>query len=159
MSRLQTLASMWSSVSYARGVYQSLVSQYQALVSEFAEELLAAERYYQGDPDFWVGSSLVADADVQIAIFEAACLASSNFEGVSGPEAAKQLFESHQTITNLFGPFLRAAGYDGHLSEAQGWCHMHVISEALVLSRSPSPEVVIKKEKISKKSKGKERAL
>jgi len=36
---------------------------------------------------------------------------------------------------------------------------MHAISEALVLSRSPSPEVVIKKKKISKKSKGKERAL
>jgi len=36
---------------------------------------------------------------------------------------------------------------------------MHAISEALILSRSPSPEVVIKKEKISKKSKGKERAL
>jgi len=36
---------------------------------------------------------------------------------------------------------------------------MHAVSEALVLSRSPSPEVIIKKEKISKKSKGKERAL
>jgi len=35
---------------------------------------------------------------------------------------------------------------------------MHAVSKALVLSRSPSPEVVIKKEKISKKSKGKERA-
>ena len=54
---------MWSSVSYARGVYQSLVSQYQALVSEFAEELLATERYYQRDPDFWVRSGLVADSD------------------------------------------------------------------------------------------------
>ena len=63
MSRLWTLASMWSSVSYARGVYQSLVSQYQALVSEFAEELLATERYYQRDPDFWVRSGLVADSD------------------------------------------------------------------------------------------------
>jgi len=111
---------MWSSVSYARGVYQSLVSQYQALISEFAKELLTAERYYQGDPDFWVGSGLVADADAQIAIFEAAHLASSNFEGVSGPKAAKQLFESYQTITSLFGPFLQAAGYDGHLPEAQG---------------------------------------
>ena len=150
---------MWSSVSYARGVYQSLVSQYQALVSEFAEELLAAEHYYQGDPDFWVGSSFVADADVQIAIFEAAHLASSNFEGVFGSEAAKQLFKSHQTINSLFGPFLQAASYDGHLPEAQGWRHMHAVSEALILSHSPSPEVVIKKEKISKKSKGKERAL
>ena len=159
MSHLQTLASMWSSVSYARGVYQSLVSQYQAFVSEFAKELLAAKCYYQGDPDFWVASGLVADSDAQIAIFEAACLASSNFEGVSGPEAAKQLFESHQTINSLFGPFLQAAGYDGHLPEAQGWRHMHAVSEALVLSHSPSPEVVIKKEKISKKSKGKERAL
>jgi len=36
---------------------------------------------------------------------------------------------------------------------------MHAISEALVLSCFLSPEVVIKKEKISKKSKGKERAL
>jgi len=76
---------MWSFVSYARGVYQFLVSQYQALVSEFAEELLAAECYYQGDPDFWVGSGLVVDSDAQIAIFEAARLASSNFEGVLVP--------------------------------------------------------------------------
>jgi len=36
---------------------------------------------------------------------------------------------------------------------------MHAISEALILSRSASPEVIIKKEKMSKKSKGKERAL
>jgi len=36
---------------------------------------------------------------------------------------------------------------------------MHAISEALILSRSLSPEVIIKKEKISKKSKGKEKAL
>jgi len=36
---------------------------------------------------------------------------------------------------------------------------MHAVSEALVLSRSPSPEIVIKKEKISKRSKGKERDL
>ena len=136
----------------------TLISQYQALVSEFTEELLAAERYYQGDPDFWVGSGLIADSDAQIAIFEAARLAFSNFEGVSGPKAAKQLFESHQTINSLFGPFLQAAGYDGQLPEAQGWRHMHAVSKALVLSRSPSPEVVIKKKKISKKSKGKERA-
>ena len=106
MSRLRTLTSMWSSASYARGVYQSLVSQYQALVSEFAEELLTAECYYQGDPDFWVGSGLMADVDAQTTIFEAARLASSNFEGVSSPEAAKQLFESHQTINSLFGSFL-----------------------------------------------------
>jgi len=46
MFRLWTLISMWSSASYARGVYQSLISQYQALVSKFAEELLTAERYY-----------------------------------------------------------------------------------------------------------------
>ena len=89
MSHLWTLTSMWSSASYARGVYQSLISQYQALISKFAKELLAAEHYYQKDPDFWVGSGLVADADAQTAIFEAAHLASSNFEGVSGPEAAK----------------------------------------------------------------------
>ena len=104
-------------------------------------------------------SGLVADTDAQIAIFEAARLASSNFEGVSSPEAAKQLFESHQTINSLFGPFLQTAGYDGHLPEAQGWRHIYAVSEALVLSRSPSPEVIIKKEKISKKSKGKERAF
>jgi len=36
---------------------------------------------------------------------------------------------------------------------------MHAVSEALVLSCSPSSEVVIKTEKISKKNKGKERAL
>jgi len=36
---------------------------------------------------------------------------------------------------------------------------MHAVSEALVLSCSLSPEVVIKKEKISKRSKSKERAL
>jgi len=35
---------------------------------------------------------------------------------------------------------------------------MHAISEALVLSCSASPEIVVKKKKISKKSKGKERA-
>ena len=106
-----------------------------------------------------MGSGLVADTDAQIAIFEAAHLASSNSEGVSSPEVAKQLFESHQTINSLFGPFLQTAGYDGYLSEAQGWHHIYAVSEALVLSRSPSPEVVIKKEKISKKSKGKERAF
>jgi len=78
---------MWSFASYARGVYQSLISQYQALVSKFAEELLTAERYYQKNPDFWVGSGLVTDADAQTTIFEAACLASFNFEGVSSPEA------------------------------------------------------------------------
>jgi len=43
---------MWSSASYAQGVYQSLVSQYQVLVSEFVEELLATKRYYQEDPNF-----------------------------------------------------------------------------------------------------------
>jgi len=150
---------MWSSAFYARGVYQSLISQYQALVSEFAEELLAAECYYQEDPDFWEGSGLVADANAQTAIFEAAHLAFSNFEGVSSSKAAKQLFESHQTINSLFGPFLQAAGYDGYLPEAQGWRHMHAVSEALVLSHSTSSKVVIKKEKMSKKSKGKERAL
>jgi len=36
---------------------------------------------------------------------------------------------------------------------------MHAVSEALVLSCSLSPEVVIKKKKISKRSKSKERAL
>jgi len=35
---------------------------------------------------------------------------------------------------------------------------MHAVSKALILSYFPSPEIVIKKEKISKKSKGKERA-
>jgi len=78
---------MWSSTSYAQGVYQSLISQYQALVSKFAKELLTAKRYYQKDPDFWMGSGLVTDANAQTTIFEAACLASSNFEGVSSPEA------------------------------------------------------------------------
>ena len=105
-----------------------------------------------------MGSGLVADSDAQIAIFEAGRLASSNFERVSGPEVAKQLFESHQTINSLFGPFLQAAGYNGQLPKAQEWRHMHAVSKALVLSRSLSPEVVIKKEKISKKSKDKERA-
>ena len=89
MFRLWTLTSIWSSASYARGVYQSLVSQYQALVSEFAKELLTTECYYQGDPDFWVESSLVADTDAQTVIFETTRLAFSNFERVSGPEAAK----------------------------------------------------------------------
>jgi len=149
---------MWSSASYAQGVYQSLVSQYQALVSKFTKELLATKHYYQGDPNFWVGSSLVADADAQTAVFEAAHLASSNFEGVLGPKAAKQLFESHQNINTLFRLFLQTASYNRHLPEAQGWCHMHVVSEALVSSRSASPEIVVKKEKMSKKSKGKERA-
>ena len=101
----------------------------------------------------------MADADAQATIFEATCLASSNFEGVSSPKAAKQLFESHQTINSLFGPFLQAASYDGHLSEAQGWHYLHAVSEALVLSHSTSPEVVIKKEKMSKKREGKKRAL
>jgi len=150
---------MWSSASYAREVYQSLISQYKALVSKFAKELLTAECYYREDPDFWVGSGLVTDADAQTAIFEATHLASSNFERVSGPEATKQLFESHQTINSLFGPFLQAASYNGHLPEAQGWYHMHAVSEALILSRSAFPKVVIKKEKMSKKSKSKERAL
>jgi len=36
---------------------------------------------------------------------------------------------------------------------------MYTVSETLVLSCSVSPEVVVKKEKMSKKSKGKERAL
>jgi len=36
---------------------------------------------------------------------------------------------------------------------------MHAVSKALVLSCSASPEVIIKKEKKSKKSKGKKRAL
>ena len=106
-----------------------------------------------------MGSSLVADADAQTTIFGTTCLASSNFEGVPGPEATKQLFESHQTINSLFRLFLQAAGYDGYLSEAQGWHHMYTISEAFVLSHSASPKVIIKKEKMSKKSKGKERAL
>ena len=51
-------------------------------------------------------SSLVANADAQTAIFEAAHLIFFNFEGVSSPETAKQLFESYQTINSLFGPFL-----------------------------------------------------
>jgi len=36
---------------------------------------------------------------------------------------------------------------------------MHAVSEALILSRSAFPKVVIKKEKMSKKNKSKERAL
>jgi len=36
---------------------------------------------------------------------------------------------------------------------------MHTISEALVLSQSTFPKAIIKKEKMSKKSKGKERVL
>jgi len=36
---------------------------------------------------------------------------------------------------------------------------MHAVSEALILFCFTSPEVVIKKEKISKKSKDKKRAL
>ena len=80
---------MWSSASYARGVYQSLISQYQALVSKFAKELLTTKHYYQEDPDFWMGSSLMADADAQTTIFEATRLASFNFEGVSSPEVTK----------------------------------------------------------------------
>jgi len=36
---------------------------------------------------------------------------------------------------------------------------MYAVFKALVLSYSASPEVVIKKKKISKKSKGKKRAL
>jgi len=149
---------MWSSTSYAREVYQSLVSQYQALISESTKELLTAERYYQGDPDFWVGSGLMADADAQTTVFEAACLASFNFEGVPGPKATKQLFKSYQNINALFGLFLWTTGYDGHLPEAQGWHHMHAVSKALVFSHSASPKIVVKKEKMSKKSKGKERA-
>jgi len=85
-------------------------------------------------------------------------LPSSTLRGFPVPRLTKQLFESHQTINSLFGPFLQAASYDGHLPEAQGWHHIYAVSEALVLSCSASSEVVIKK-KMSKKSKGKERAL
>jgi len=46
-------------------VYDSIISQFQVLVSEFAEELLVAKRYYEDDPDFWVGSGLIEDADSQ----------------------------------------------------------------------------------------------
>jgi len=94
MFYLWTLTSIWSSAFYARGVYH-LVSQYKALVFKFTKELLAAKCYYQRDSDFWVGSSLVVDADAQAAIFEATHLAFSNFEGVSGPKVARQLFKSH----------------------------------------------------------------
>jgi len=59
---------MWSSAFYAQGVYQSLISQYQAFVFEFTEELLAAKHYYQRDPNFWVGSGLVADANAQTTL-------------------------------------------------------------------------------------------
>jgi len=36
---------------------------------------------------------------------------------------------------------------------------MHAVSKALLLSCSASPKIIVKKEKMSKKSKSKERAL
>ena len=37
----------------------------------------------------------MADTDTQTTVFETTHLASSNFKGISGPEAARQLFESY----------------------------------------------------------------
>jgi len=148
-------------------VYDSIISQFQVLVSEFAEELLVAERYYEDDPDFWVGSGLIKDADSQQAVFNACRRTTSNFKGVSSSDAAKQLFEVHIDILQGLGFFLGSTGYDGSFSEAHGWCHLYALSKAVSQSRATSPEivvkqekkVVIKQEKSDKKGKGKEWAV
>jgi len=117
--------------STSHRVYDSIISQFQALVSEFAEELLITEHYYENDPDFWVGSRLIEDADSQQAIFNACCHATSNFKGMSSSDADKQLFEAHMDILQGLGSFLEPTRYNGNFPKAHGWHHLHVLSEAV----------------------------
>jgi len=129
-------------------------------MSEFAKELLVAQKYYKHNPDFWVNSSLVKHQEIEKPVFEAAWVASSNFDGLSTTESAQQLYEAHSDLLSLLSPALAKAGFDGHLPEALRWQYMYVISEALQSSLcSTLPEVIVKQEKIaSSKDKGKRKA-
>jgi len=144
----------------ARRTIDTALSHYQAQVSEFTKELLVAQEYYKHDPDFWVNSGLVEHREMEESVFEATWATSSNFNGLSATGSAQQLYEAHSDLLSLLSPVLAKAGFDGHLPEALGWQHMHVISEALWSpSRSASPEVVIKQKKIAgSKDKGKGKA-
>ena len=135
-------------------------THFQAQVSEFTEELLVTQEYYKHDPDFWVNSGLVKHREMEESVFEAARAASSNFDGLSATESAQQLYEAHSDLLSLLSLALAKADFDGHLPEALGWRHMHAVSKALWSpSRSASPEVIVKQEKVAGlKGKGKGRA-
>jgi len=131
MFRLQSITTSWHMASASYQVYDSIISQFQAQVSEFAEELLVAKCYYEDNPNFWIGSGLIEDANSQQAVFNTCHHATSNFKGVSSSDAAKQLFEAHMDILQGLGSFLGSTGYDGNFFEAHGWHHLHALSEAV----------------------------
>ena len=121
MSHLRNIAAMWTSVTMAHRALNTALSHYQVQVSEFAKELLVAREYYKHDPNFWVYSGLVEHKQMKDTVFEAARVASSNFNGLSASEAIQQLYEMHSNLLGLLSPALAKAGFDANLPEALGW--------------------------------------
>ena len=87
MSRLYNITAMWMFITMACRAIDTTLSHYQVQVSEFAKELLVAQEHYKHDPNFWVNSSLVEHQEIEEAVFKAAHVASSNFDGLSASEA------------------------------------------------------------------------
>jgi len=90
-------------------------------------------------------------------VFEAAWVASSNFDRLSTTEAIQQLYKAHSNLLNLLSPALAKTGFDRHLPKVLRWRYMHAVSKALQSSlHSTLSKIIVKQEKItSSKGKGK----
>jgi len=73
-------------------VYDSIISQFQALVSEFAKELLIAEYYYKDDSDFWV------DRLRMLTLNRPSLTLAVALPPTSSSDAVQQLFNAHMDI-------------------------------------------------------------
>ncbi|KAF9440216.1 hypothetical protein P691DRAFT_782956 [Macrolepiota fuliginosa MF-IS2] len=62
----------WTQVQGLELLTQMSIASHQALISEFAADIVAAQEYHSNDPDYWVNSGLVMTKYAAEKLFEAA---------------------------------------------------------------------------------------
>ncbi|KAJ3575702.1 hypothetical protein NP233_g929 [Leucocoprinus birnbaumii] len=83
LSRLRHIVTEWDEVHFAKATLDRALSRWQHSVSEFAEELIIADKYFAADPDFWVSIGLASDQAAADKMLQAACDALNVPEGTS----------------------------------------------------------------------------
>ncbi|KAJ3557875.1 hypothetical protein NP233_g11633 [Leucocoprinus birnbaumii] len=145
LSRLRHLMSDWDEVHQAKNTLDRALARYQYSVSEFAEELLIADEYFQSDPNFWTEIGLVSSSQAAEQMLDSAREALSVQEGASARDAAARLFALHATATIGLHDDLREGPMAIPIPAPLDWHDRH----APVVARYPATETG--KPKVSKK--------
>lgn len=96
LSRLSHIATEWDEVHHAKATLDHALARYQHSVSEFAEELLTADKYFANtNPDFWVDIGLTQSQESTVLMLNTARNALDGPEGMSPHNAAYRLYNIH----------------------------------------------------------------